>query len=368
MNINTKRKSKGFTLLEILLVIAAIGILAAIVLVAINPNRQLAQVRDAQRRSDINTIYKALEQYLIDNGSYPNSVNTNFKEICNTGNKTTTDTLNPTTLCDNKADLRVLVPTYLAAMPSDPSGGEYRVGINVVNNRIALSAASSELGQRIIINILAWTPAEITTSLWLDAADSSTITQSGGTVSQWNDKSGNARNGTQATASNQPAYTPAGLNGKNILTFDGINDELITPAFNLGDVVMVFKRSSSAQPVAQIGPSNYRGLLGSAYPSFSTHFQYGINGAGLQTSPPNAAAGPSPFIVSAINRTLSSNLALRIGYGTPSYSHLNGLISEIVSSPNLSAANRQRLEGYLAWKWGLTAELPADHPYKTAAP
>jgi prepilin-type N-terminal cleavage/methylation domain-containing protein len=138
MNINKKRANKGFTLLEILLVIAAIGILAAIVLVAINPNRQIAQVRDANRRSDINTIYKALEQYLIDNGSYPSSVNSNFKEICNTGNKTTTDTLDPTILCDNKADLRVLVPTYLAAIPTDPSGGGYRVGINMLNNRIGI--------------------------------------------------------------------------------------------------------------------------------------------------------------------------------------------------------------------------------------
>jgi prepilin-type N-terminal cleavage/methylation domain-containing protein len=149
MNINTKRASKGFTLLEILLVIAAIGILAAIVLVAINPNRQIAQVRDANRRSDINTIYKALEQYLIDTGSYPNSVNSNFKEICNTGNKTT-DTLNPTTLCDNKADLRVLVPTYLAAIPSEPSGGVYRVGING-NNKIAVYTVG-ENNQTIAIN------------------------------------------------------------------------------------------------------------------------------------------------------------------------------------------------------------------------
>ena len=104
-------------------------------LVAINPNRQLAQARNAQRRADINTIYKALEQYLIDKGSYPNSINTNFKEICNTGSQKSTDTLNPTTLCDNKADLRVLVPTYLASIPTAPSGGVYRVGLNS-NNKI----------------------------------------------------------------------------------------------------------------------------------------------------------------------------------------------------------------------------------------
>jgi prepilin-type N-terminal cleavage/methylation domain-containing protein len=141
------RTNKGFTLLEILLVIAVIGILAAIVLVSINPNRQIAQVRNAQRRSDINTIYKALEQYLIDTGNYPNSVNSNFKEICNTG----TEQVGGATDCSGKADLRSLVPTYLAAIPTASNGGIYRVGINLANNRISL-AANSELGQSIVIN------------------------------------------------------------------------------------------------------------------------------------------------------------------------------------------------------------------------
>jgi hypothetical protein len=53
---------------------------------------------------------------------------------------------------------------------------------------------------------VAWTPAQIPTSLWLDATDTSTITLNGSTVSQWNDKSGNGRNATQATAANQPAW------------------------------------------------------------------------------------------------------------------------------------------------------------------
>lgn len=63
-----RRGKKGFTLLEILLVIAAIGILVAIVLIAINPNRQIEAARNAQRRADINSISKAIQQFIIDSG------------------------------------------------------------------------------------------------------------------------------------------------------------------------------------------------------------------------------------------------------------------------------------------------------------
>jgi uncharacterized delta-60 repeat protein/prepilin-type N-terminal cleavage/methylation domain-containing protein len=151
MNKTHKVTRKGFTLLEILLVIAAIGILAAIVLVAINPNRQIAQARNAERRADINTIYKALEQYLIDNQSYTvggTGINTDVKNVCKTG----TEQVGGTTSCTGKVDLRVLVPNYIAAIPTDPAGGEYIVSINSCNNRISVSAPDAQLSQSIAIN------------------------------------------------------------------------------------------------------------------------------------------------------------------------------------------------------------------------
>ena len=59
---------------------------------------------------------------------------------------------------------------------------------------------------------------------WLDAAACLTITQSGGTVSQWDDKSGNGHNAVQGDTGLQPAYIEDAVNGLPILRFDGSAD------------------------------------------------------------------------------------------------------------------------------------------------
>lgn len=69
---------------------------------------------------------------------------------------------------------------------------------------------------------------------WWDASDVSTITESGGDVSQWDDKSGNGYHLTQGTAASQPATGANTLNGLNVLTFDGSNDSLDIASTGLG--------------------------------------------------------------------------------------------------------------------------------------
>lgn len=130
----TKRK-KGFTLLEILLVVAALGILAGIVIIAINPSKQMGDTRDAQRKVDVNTIINAVYQYAVDKGSIPAGITTTEKEICKTG-------ATCTGLVDLSTDL--LVPTYIAGMPYDPSqsttnGTAYKI-IKTADNRVTVTA------------------------------------------------------------------------------------------------------------------------------------------------------------------------------------------------------------------------------------
>ena len=133
MNKIHKKANKGFTLLEILLVIAAIGILAAIVLVAINPTRQINQVRQAAINSDKNTIEKALQQRLIDTGQYPAGLDGVQRPICSNGNTP-----------PNCVDLSGLIPDYVAGIPSSTTytvarGNDGRVYVNTTETAANLT-------------------------------------------------------------------------------------------------------------------------------------------------------------------------------------------------------------------------------------
>jgi len=57
---------KGFTLIELLVVIGILGILLAIVLIAINPAAQFAQANNTARTNDVNTMLNAIHQYAAD--------------------------------------------------------------------------------------------------------------------------------------------------------------------------------------------------------------------------------------------------------------------------------------------------------------
>ena len=142
-------QQKGFTLLEILLVVAAIAILAGIVIVALNPGKQLGETRDGERRSDINTLMNATYQYSIDNnGDFPAAIDTatDTVQVIGTGSSCTCDaTAAEGTCVDLSGDL---VPTYLAGIPTDPRYGsaeETKYYINrTADERIVVGACSPE--------------------------------------------------------------------------------------------------------------------------------------------------------------------------------------------------------------------------------
>jgi len=238
----------------------------------------------------------------------------------------------------------------------------------------------------------AWTPAELPNkALWLDAADAASVVLNGAAVSQWNDKSGNGRNVAQANATYKPNYATASLNGNPSITFDGSDDYLIGnvpdsvfPANITLIHVFVPLSTASTKGMLQIASA-----LGSTNPwllqqQSSTSYKHYVN---LDYRITETIATNSPCIsvltysgsqwISWLNGTQGAaytgsrgsftGTSLYLGNGYNGY--WNGRFGEVIATTSsLATEDRQKLEGYLAWKWGLQASLPADHPYKNDAP
>ena len=154
-----KPNQSGFTLLEILLVVAAIAILAGIVVVAINPAKQLGDTRNAERRSDVNAILNAVHQYSIDNnGSLPSGIDatTSTYQVLGTSatgcDSTCTAVTTEAACLDMSSDL---VADYIVAIPTDPSTGtaantDYYINEDA-NGRVVVGACDPEQSATISI-------------------------------------------------------------------------------------------------------------------------------------------------------------------------------------------------------------------------
>lgn len=120
-------KRKGFTLIELIIVIAIIAILAAAIFVAIDPARRLHESRNARRWSDINTILDAVTKYQADfNGTHYTAVDTLGANYYYTiGECTASGDVGCGAQITQSgcANLSLMPSNYLAKVPKDPRDG-----------------------------------------------------------------------------------------------------------------------------------------------------------------------------------------------------------------------------------------------------
>ena len=215
-----------------------------------------------------------------------------------------------------------------------------------------------------------FSPLDLGPVLWLDASDTSTITESGGVVSQWDDKSGNGYDVTQGTAAAQPSSGTRTLNSLNVIDFGGNdymqvafgttytqpNTVFLVGQFDTGLSVTMFDGDdatnrnlfsySSTEPAWRMFAGS--SVTGGTADSNAHVFRLVYNGAS-STGHVDAVATISgnPGGASIDGCTVGSNYA-----GT---FNLDGFIAEvIVVDGTLTAGQIADTESYLANKWGIT--------------
>ena len=231
-----------------------------------------------------------------------------------------------------------------------------------------------------------WTPAELGTNLvaWFDGKDNSTmfsdvekatISTNGGAVRVWENKaSGGADVSSTATPTkqNEGVYfsgtarldgdVPLSQDATMLIVFDtlaGATTRILLDGQT--STYALYHRGSTGKLNMQTGSSAWiesqtttpvgtKGIVAGAFNSSSSV----LYSNGSQSAAGNAGDGTSTDI--------------RLGLSSGLIASLTGHIYEIVYIDYRLQADRQKVEGYLAHKWGLTANLPAEHPYKNKAP
>ena len=244
-----------------------------------------------------------------------------------------------------------------------------------------------------------WSPLKVAgNSLWLDSQDpagTGMAPANGAIVSSWVDKSGNGYNGTAvgtgaAYSSSQKALlfgslTASPTGGQTSFPSGNYYTTSYTAAPTFETCFIVFN-----MPVIGYGfiiTSNSCGGRSLATPVFSENiasfaggvvcYTWGVTGlssitasttyigemissSGNQTATVNGGTFAGP-----VSQSYSSGTTTVIGaYGVSNFAYYNGYLYEILFYNSiLTTSQRQQVEGYLAWKWGLRSSLPGGHPY-----
>ena len=227
--------------------------------------------------------------------------------------------------------------------------------------------------------------------LWLDGADpaGTGVVPSNGTVlTSWIDKSGNAKN---ATGVNSPTVVTSAINSKSVVSYNGSSYSYSSIAANTFPSAMiifiVYKVNGSVSYCAPITRST--GNMG--YPIDQYNVTRYLNGTGLSSAWSHASATSTTIftqvilgtgnITEFVNGSTTSSLTSTFTYSdSASYVYIgtrddkvtsfNGYMCEAIvyNNASMTLAQRQSVEGYLAWKWGLQANLPGTHPYASTNP
>ncbi len=236
-----------------------------------------------------------------------------------------------------------------------------------------------------------WTPVSLGSSLglWLDASDATSITSSGGLVSQWNDKSGNARHAVQTSSSSQPTLNGAGISISDYSRF--MTGAMAADSFPTSmQVTVVFTASGGGRNGYQSHPftrttNNYPtpydgyndtllvgGPTGS-YAGFGGYADMRSLTTRTVLSTSMSATKVEQYLNGTLRKTDSGNYPYRdvpsifyVGTRADRYTHFTGEINEIVVTNQLSSSDRVSLESYLGAKWAISG-IPTP-PANSLAP